>query len=77
MLCRWSVWFRYKYGHKLVEDRAAKSKLLIDLITEIQFADAAALYATSEENFVTVAQSFMNVASGWVLTVSLVKTKVI
>ena len=68
MLCRW---IGISMCHKLVEDRAAESKLLIDLITEIQFADAAALYATSEENFVTVAQSFMNVASGYGLTVSL------
>ena len=67
--------FRYKLGHKLVGDRTRKSQLLLDVITESQFADAAALYATSEVSFATVTQSFVNVASGWGLTVSLVKTK--
>ena len=33
------------------------------MITESQFADDAALYATSEQNFQTVAQSFVGVAS--------------
>ena len=70
----WSLGM-YKHGHKLVGDGTAKCKLLIALITESQFADDAGLYATSEENFVTVAWSFVNVASNWGLTVSLVKTK--
>ena len=48
------VEFRYKHGCKLVGDITAKSKLLLGFITESQFADDAALYATSEENFVTV-----------------------
>ena len=41
--------FRYKYGCKLVGDRTVKSRLLLDMITESQFADDAALYATSEQ----------------------------
>ena len=45
------------------------------MITESQFADNAALYATSEQNFQTVAQSFVSVASSWGLTGSLLKTK--
>ena len=47
------VEFRYKLGRKLVGDRTRKSQLLLDVITESHFADAA-LYATSEESFVTV-----------------------
>ena len=39
------------------------------------FITDAALYATSEEVFVTVTQSFPDIASIWGLTVSLVKTK--
>ena len=70
-----AVEFRYKYGHKLVGDRTIKSQLLLDMITESQFADDAALYATSEQKFQTVAQSFVSVASSWGLTVGQVKTK--
>ena len=44
------VEFRYKYGHKLVGDRTIKSRLLLDIITESQFADDAALYATEFPN---------------------------
>jgi len=50
------VEFRYKLGRKLLGDRSAKSQLLLDVITESQFVDDAALYAASEESFVTVAQ---------------------
>ena len=57
------VVFRYRHGHKLIGDRTAKSWLLLDIITESQFADDATLYATSEENFIAVAQSFVDVAS--------------
>ena len=66
--------FRYKLSRKLVGDRTKKSQLLPDVITESQFADDAALYATSEESSVIVTQSFADVAS-WCLTVCLVKTK--
>ena len=67
------VGFRYKLSRKLVGDRTKKSQLLLDVITESQFADDAALYATSEESSVIVTQSFADVAS-WCLTVCLVKT---
>ena len=63
------VKFRYKLRHKLVGDRTARSRLLSDAITESQFADAAALYATSAEDFVLVTRSFVGVASVWGLTV--------
>ena len=55
--------FRYKHCRKLVGDRTAKSQLLLDIITKSQFADDAALYATSEENFKTVTRSFVDEAS--------------
>jgi len=32
------------YGRKLVGDRTVKSRLLLDMITESQFADDGALY---------------------------------
>ena len=50
-------------------------QLLLDFITESQVADDAALDANSEENFVTMAQSFVGVASSWGLTVTLAKTE--
>ena len=65
------VKFRYKLDCKLIGDRNRKSQLLLDIITESQFADDAALYATSEESFVTVTQFFVNVASSWGLTAKL------
>ncbi|XP_065905547.1 uncharacterized protein [Dysidea avara] len=40
----------------------------------MEFADDAALYATSDENFVSVARSFVEIAGYWGLTVSLMKT---
>ena len=55
------VEFRHKLGNKLVGAKTEESHILIDVITESQFADDATLYATSEESFVTVAQSFVNV----------------
>ena len=47
------VEFRHKLGRKLVGDRSAKSRLLLDVITESQVADDAALYATSEESWLS------------------------
>ena len=46
--------FRHKLNHKLVGARIAKSQLISDVFIESQFADDTALYATSEESFVTV-----------------------
>ena len=70
------VEFRYKHGRKLIGDKTAESRLLLDFITESQFAVDASLYATSEEDFVTMAQSFVGIANSWGLTVSLTKTKI-
>jgi len=61
------IWLQVSIGN-----RTAKSQLLLDIITESQFADdAAALYATTEENLQTMAGSFMSVASIWGFAVSL------
>ena len=45
--------FKYKHGRKLVGDSTAKSRLLYDVITESQFTDDAALYATAAEEFIS------------------------
>jgi len=69
------VSFRYSHGRKLVGDRTAKSHLQTSCVTESKFADDAALYASTRDNFEAVASSFVRVASGWGLTVSLIKSK--
>ena len=65
----------YKHGRKLVGDHTAKSRLSEMRVTESQFADDVALYATSRDSFESVALEFMKVASEWGLTVSTEKTK--
>ena len=45
------VMVRYKHGRKLVGDRTAKSRLNWIKITESQFVDDAAIYATSRGAF--------------------------
>ena len=70
-----AVCFRYSHGRKLVGDRTAKSHLELSCITESRFADDAALYASTREGFEEVASSFVCVARGWGLTVSLIKSK--
>lgn len=42
--------FRCKLSHKLVGERTAKCQLPFDAITEMQFAEAATLYATSGDS---------------------------
>ena len=69
------MYFRYSHGRRLVEDRTAKSHLELSCITESKFADDAALYASTHEGFEEVASSFVRVARGWGLTVSLIKSK--
>ena len=51
------VEFRYKLGCNLVGYRTRKSQLLLDVTTESQSTDDAALYTTSEKIFVTITQS--------------------
>ena len=43
-------------------DRTAKTQLLSNIITESEFAYDAALYATSDENFMSLARSFVKIA---------------
>ena len=59
----------------MVGDCTAKSRLSEMRVTESQFADDVALYATSRDSFETVAADFVKVASEWGLTVSTEKTK--
>ena len=66
---------RYKHGRKLVGDRTAKARLDQAKIIESQFADDAAVYATSREAFENATVKFVNSASKWGLTVSVRKTK--
>ena len=68
---------RYKHGRKLVGDRTAKSRLDQTRITESQFADDAAVYATSRDALVIIsaATKFVDAAAKWGLTVSIPKTK--
>ena len=56
-------------------DRSAKSWLLPSCVTESKFADDAALYDSYRDGLEAVASSFVCVARGWGLTVSLVKSK--
>ena len=65
----------YKHGRKLVSDRTAKSRLNVVRVTETQFADDAALYATSREAFESVAAGYEQVASDFGLKLSVEKTK--
>ena len=65
----------YKHGRKFVGDRTAKSRLSGMRVTESQFADDVALYATSLDSFESVAAEFVKVASEWGLTVRTEKTK--
>ena len=67
--------FQYSHGHRLVGDHTAKCHLELSCITESTFADDAALYASTREGFEEVAFSFVRVARGWGLTVSLIKPK--
>ena len=59
----------------MVGDPISKSHLLLSNASESMFPDDAALYALSREDFEAVASSFVAVAKGWGLTVSLVKSK--
>ena len=63
------------HGQKLVGDCTAKSRLSEMRVTESQFVDDVALYATSRDSFESVVADFVKVASEWGLTVSTEKTK--
>ena len=66
---------KYRHGRKLVGDRTSKSHLVQVKITESQFADDAAVYATSRDAFESATRKFIEIASMWGLTVSIQKTK--
>ena len=57
------VQVKHKHGRKLVGDRTAKSRLQCTTVTESQFADDVALYATSRIVFDRMSSIFVNVAS--------------
>ena len=69
------VLVNYKIGRKLVGDRTAKARLQEITVTESQFADDVAVYATSREVLEHMTTEFVKVAADWGLTVNLEKTK--
>ena len=69
------VKFQYRIGRKLVGDRTRKARLVHSTVTESQFADDAALYATTFADLEVMTNEFIVCASKWGLTVSVQKTK--
>ena len=65
----------YKHGRKLVGDRTAKTRLSEMRVTETQFADDAALYATTRDAFESAAAGYEKVADDFGLKLSVEKTK--
>ena len=65
----------YKHGRKLVGDRTAKSRLKEVKVTETQFADDAALYATTHGAFESAAVGYEEVAKDFRLKLNMEKTK--
>ena len=66
---------RYRIGRRLVGDGTEKSKLDRVKMTELQFADDAALLTSTRAAFVSATNSFADAASEWGMTVSASKTK--
>ena len=62
----------YKYGGKLVGERTRRP--LKTTVTELQFADDAAIVGSSREEIERAARTLDEVASEWGLTLSLPKT---
>ena len=54
---------RFRIGRKLVGDRTAKSRLETMAVPESQFADDAALYATTRGDLDTTVDGFTSCAS--------------
>ena len=70
------VAIRYKqHGWRIVGDRTAKSRLVCVKVTESQFADDAAVHATSRDAIESDRANLINTASDWRLTISMEKTK--
>ena len=57
------VTVKYRVGRKLVGDRTAKVRLQEVCVTESQFADDVALYATTREVLEQVAREFVKTAA--------------
>ena len=66
---------RFKHGRKLVGDRTAKAWLNVVKVTESQFADDTATYATSRETFEDSANELVDTVDVWGMTVSIEKPK--
>ena len=69
------VTVKHKPGRRLVDDRIAKSLLLPTRVTETPFADDAAVFSTTRQDFESSTTKFITCASQWGLTVSVAKTK--
>ena len=65
------VSIKFRHGRKLVGDRTTKSRLNNSQITESQFADDAAVYATTREAFEQATGEFVRTAHRWGLTVNI------
>ena len=62
-------------GRRLVGDRTVKSQLNVVRITESQFADDLALFASTRDKLENVTAGFVKETGRWGLTVSITKTK--
>ena len=65
----------FKQGRKLVGDRMAKSHLSNVNVTESQFADDTATYASSHETLEQSAMELVHTVKDWGMMVNIEKTK--
>ena len=65
----------FKHGRKLVGDRMAKSRLSNVNVTESQFADDTATYASSHETLEQSAMELVHTVKDWGMMVNIEKTK--
>ena len=72
--CCPEVWINVRYK-MLVGNRTAKAKLEVKEITEPKFTNDAAFYAVTRKAVESVAMTFVIMAAGWGLTVSIEKTR--
>jgi hypothetical protein len=66
---------KFKLGRKLVGDRTARERLSVVRITESQYADDTATYATCRDIFENSATELIDTVKDWGMTVSTEKTK--
>ena len=69
------VTVRFCHGQKLVRDHTGKNRLNTTRITDSQFADNAAVYATIRVAFKQVTTELVQTTSRWGLTVNIWTTK--